>query len=716
MHITNLGFPNVYQSLIKVTVEKFWRGEATEADVRKALADVQAYNHAAQEGLDLIPVGEIDLYDRMLATSVRFGIVPARFGTPADAIKSIATYLSIPRGAQDKPSSAQGSGGAKQASPMVKWFNTNYHVVQPEIERDPTWQKDAPLPDLSDPRHILPLIGPWTLLSYSINTTTRSIPELFAILAGEYQKFINTLPEHTTVQLEEPSFLTKGIPQGYEEFLKGIKRQVHLHVYFGAINDFADKLFKFPVAGIGLDFFDGPENLSLLARFPKDKVLIAGIINGRNVWPVSARTEKLLAEVQKAIPDDRLYISPSCSLLHVPLSAKSEKGNFSFAEEKIAELKAIKDGTAKYAPFTHQNTVLPKERFERKRKTFWVSDIAYPTTTIGSFPQTADVRKARSDWRRGMITDADYESYMQKLTKECVERQEKLGLDLLVHGEFERNDMVQYFAENFSGFTVIKAPVQSYGTRHVRPPVITGPVSRPHPFTVKWSTFAQSCVSSSEGGSASGGKKPVKGMLTGPVTIVKWAFPREDMEQEAHFYEVARALAEEVRDLAKAGINHIQIDEPALREALPINPARHSHYLHHAVNAFRLVYSAMPDEVVIHTHMCFSEFNDILGAIKEMGADVLLIEDSKAKGKVAASIRDSGFPASIGLGVYDVHSPRLPTVEEMLVIPRSLDMDPHKVWINPDCGLKTRGDEAWAQLELMMEAVKILRKGVAEKK
>ena len=703
MKITNLGFPNVYQSLIKITVEKFWKGEATEADVRKALADVQAYNRAAQDGLDLIPVGETDLYDRMLATSVRFGIVPARFGTPADVIKSLATYLSIPRGIKDK-----------QASPMVKWFNTNYHVVQPEIERDPEWQKDAPLPDLSQPRHILPLIGPWTLLAYSINTTSRSILELFSILSKEYQKFINSLPEHTKIQLEEPSFLTKGIPQGYEDFLKGVKRQVHLHVYFGAVNDFAERLFSLPVAGIGLDFFDGPENLSLLARFPKDKTLIAGIINGRNVWPVSARTEKLLADVRKSIPEERLYISPSCSLLHVPLSAKGEKGAFSFAEEKIAELKAIQAGKAKYAPFTQQNPALPKERFERKRKTYWVSDIAYPTTTIGSFPQTTDVRKARSDWRAGKITDADYESYMKKLTKECVLRQEKLGLDLLVHGEFERNDMVQYFAENFSGFTVIKGPVQSYGTRHVRPPVITGTVSRPRPFTVPWSTYAQSCVSS-QGGSASG-RKPVKGMLTGPVTIVKWAFPREDMEQEAHFYEVARALAEEVRDLASAGINHIQIDEPALREALPINPARHAHYLRHSVNAFRLVYAAMPDEVVIHTHMCFSEFNDILNAIKDMGADVLLIEDSKSKGKVAASIRDSGFPASIGLGVYDVHSPRLPTVEEMLAIPRSLDMDPHRVWINPDCGLKTRGEEAWAQLERMMEAVKILRKGVADKK
>ncbi|MEK7107081.1 MAG: 5-methyltetrahydropteroyltriglutamate--homocysteine S-methyltransferase, partial [Patescibacteria group bacterium] len=366
-----------------------------------------------------------------------------------------------------------------------------------------------------------------------------------------------------------------GAPEGPTG--RAISNGVHLHVYFGAVNDFARRLFKLPVAGIGLDFFDGPENLSLLARFPKDKTLIAGVINGRNVWPVSARTEALLKKIRKHIPDNRLYISPSCSLLHVPLSAKGEKAKFSFAEEKIAELEAVKNGTVKYAAFKRQNTALTKQRFTRKRKSYWVSDIAYPTTTIGSFPQTSDVRKARSDWRAGKITDAAYERYMKKLIKECVERQEKLGLDLLVHGEFERNDMVQYFAENFSGFTVIKGPVQSYGTRHVRPPVITGPVSRPRPFTVPWSTYAQSCAD-----------KPVKGMLTGPVTIVKWSFPREDMEQEAHFYEVARALALEVRDLAKAGINHIQIDEPALREALPIARYRHAHYLRHSVNAFRL--------------------------------------------------------------------------------------------------------------------------------
>ena len=693
MKTANLGFPNVYQSLIKQTVERFWKGEATESEVKQSFADVQKYNLAQQDGLDLIPVGDIDLYDRLLATAVRFGIVPARFGTPGDALKSLSVYLSIPRGAGDKP-----------ASPMVKWFNTNYHIVQPEIERDPKWQKEAPLPDLSDPRHILTLIGPWTLLSYAINTTTRSIPELFGLLAKEYQAFINSLPAHTKIQLEEPSFLTQGIPDGYEDFLKGLKRKVHLHVYFGAVNDFAERLFAFPVAGIGLDFIDGPENLSLLANFPKDKILIAGIINGRNVWQISTRTEKILSTIRETISDERLYISPSCSLLHVPLSAKGEKAPFSFAEEKIAELKAVKAGSVAYAIFTPQNTVLPKEKFARKRKTYWASDINYPTTTIGSFPQTADVRKARSDWRAGKITDSDYEGYMQKLTKECVERQEKLGLDLLVHGEFERNDMVQYFAENFSGFTVIKGPVQSYGTRHVRPPVITGPVSRPRPFTVPWSKYAQSCS-----------KKPVKGMLTGPVTIVKWSFPREDMEPEAHYYEVARALAEEVNDLADAGIKHIQIDEPAIREALPINRSRRAHYIHHAVNSFRLVYASVSDEVVIHTHMCFSEFNDILQAIKDMGADVLLIEDSKSKGKVAASIRDSGFPASIGLGVYDVHSPRLPTVEEMLAIPESLDMDPHRVWINPDCGLKTRGEEAWAQLELMMEAVRILRERAVKK-
>src|SRR3989338_9302995 len=323
MKTTTLGFPNTYQSLIKQTVERFWRGAAGEEEVRRAFAEVEEYNRRAQKNLDLVPAGDIDLYDRLLSTAVRFSLAPSRFGAPEETARSLSTYLSIPRGAEGKP-----------ASPMVKWFNTNYHIVQPEIERDPKWQKEAPLPDLSDPRHILTLIGPWTLLSYAINTTTRSIPELFGLLAKEYQAFINSLPAHTKTQLEEPSFLTQVIPDGYEDFLKGLKRKVHLHVYFGAVNDFAERLFAFPVAGIGLDFIDGPENLSLLANFPKDKILIAGIINGRNVWQISTRTEKILSTIRETISDERLYISPSCSLLHVPLSAKGEKAPFSFAEEK----------------------------------------------------------------------------------------------------------------------------------------------------------------------------------------------------------------------------------------------------------------------------------------------------------------------------------------------------------------------------------------------
>ena len=688
MKTTNIGFPNVYQSLIKQTVERFWKGQATETDVRSAFKEVESHNLSAQKHLDLIPVGDIDLYDRLLATAVRFGIVPKRFGKPEDAL-SLPVYFAIARGSQEKP-----------ASPMVKWFNTNYHVVQPEIEQKPKWQSGVSVPDLSDPRRKLALIGPWTLLSYSINRTPNSSSELFKILSAEYARFIESLPAHTIIQLEEPSFVTHGIPKGYEVFLKSIKHKIHFHVYFGGVSALATKLFKLPVAGIGLDFWDGPENLSLLKDFPKNRILIAGILNGHNVWKVSMRTKKLLADIQRVIPDERLYISPSCSLMHVPLSTRGEYSKFSFAEEKIAELQAIKNGKVKYAKFNFKNAALPKKRFERKRKTFWVSDIPYPATTIGSFPQTAEVRNARRELRNGNWSKEKYESFIKERTKECVEKQDRLGLDLLVHGEFERNDMVQYFAENFSGFTVIKDPVQSYGTRHVRPPVVTGTVKRKGAFTVKWITYAQSCT-----------RKPVKGMLTGPVTIIKWSFPREDMSPEAHFYEVAKALAEEVKDLVKAGVKHIQIDEPALREGLPLDRKLHAHYLHHALNAFRLVYAAVPDDVAIHTHMCFSEFTDILGALKDMGADVLLIEDSKSKGKLAASIRKSGFPASIGLGVYDVHSPRLPSVEEMLAIPASLKkMDPRKVWINPDCGLKTRGGEAWTQLERMMEAVRILRK------
>lgn len=694
MKTTNLGMPNVYNALIKKAVEGFWGGRNPPGknpleSILAAQQQVIDYNATLQQKLDLQPVWDIDIYDRMLRTAVVFGMVPKRFGKAEDAVTDLQIYLSIGRGTP-----------RAQASPMIKWFNTNYHVVQPEIEGEPKLTVD---PALFGPVQgkKLALIGPWTLLSYALNKTEHSPTQLFNLLADQYLHLLNSIPP-TVVQLEEPSFLTNGLPPGsYGDFVGKIKHIVHLHTYFGAANDLAPWLFRLPVAGLGLDFIDGPENVELLPQFPGDKVLIAGILNGRNVHPVSNRTEQLLRVIREHIPDKQLYISPSCSLQHVPLSADGEQQRFSFAKEKLEELTAIRDGTISYIPSRIAQESLPERVFRRARKEYWVSSTPFPTTTIGSFPQIAAVRENRKLWKQQEKTTEEYEDTVRGLIKDCIRRQEQLGLEVLVHGEFERSDMVEYFAEQLEGFVPIKGAVQSYGTRHVRPPVMVGPVHRRGPMTVKWSTYAQSLTD-----------QPVKGMLTGPVTMVQWSFPREDISREAQYYDVAKALAEEVQDLAHAGIKHLQIDEPALREGLPLDPKKREHYLRHAVNAFRSVYAGVPDNIVVHSHMCFSDFAAIVDAIREMGVDVLSIEDSKAQGRTAESLRKAGFPGSIGLGVFDVHSPRVPTLEEMVKIPQLLlnsGFDPRRIWINPDCGLKTRGEEAYEQVGKMMDVAKVLR-------
>lgn len=685
MRTTNLGFPNSYGLKIKIAVEGFWQGKKSISDIEDARTQVQKFNNSVQKNLDLKPVWDFDIYDRLLKTAVLFGIVPERFGTAEEVQNDLSKYLAIPRGSEKAA-----------ASPMVKWFNTNYHVIQPEIEQDPHFTNTR-LPTLKSDQK-LALIGPWTLLSYAINKTTQSKAELFPKLAREYQKCLNQFFRESIIQLEEPAFITHGLPEGYDNFLKNLQPQIHLHIYFDSVNKFADKLFRLPVAAFGLDFVDGKSNLELLPDFPSDKILIAGIVNGRNVWPASTRTAELIAEIRKHIPDQRLFISPSCSLQHLPLSAKDEKHDFAFAIEKIAELEKIQNGESNYRQISRVETALPTERYHRRRETLWVSETAYPTSTIGSFPQTPELRLLRKKWQNRQITDLQYETEIKYYIADCIRRQEELGLDVLVHGEFERPDMVQYFAEQLDGISTIQGWVQSYGTRYIRPPVITGPISRPAPMTLKWSSYAQSLT-----------KHPVKGMLTGPVTLVQWSYPREDISREAQFYDIARALQAEVNDLVAAGITHIQIDEPAIREGLPLNPDQRDHYLQHATNSFRLSYSQVPDNIVIYSHICFSEFSDILDAIQSLGVDVLSIEDSRSKGKVARSIRSGGFRGSIGLGVFDVHSPRIPEVEEILEIPRSLNLDRRHVWINPDCGLKTRGKEAYQQLAQMMKAVKILR-------
>ncbi|MBI4739496.1 5-methyltetrahydropteroyltriglutamate--homocysteine S-methyltransferase [Candidatus Woesearchaeota archaeon] len=744
MQTTNSGFPNVYGGLMKKAVESFWRKEASLQDVEHAFARVVQYNAGVESSLDLIPVFDCDIYDRMLKTAVMFGIVPGRFGTPQLANDDLATYLSIPRGTRNSP-----------ASPMVKWFNTNYHVVQPEIEHAPKLIKDHVTPALrlatehAQGKIFKPvLIGPWTLLSYAMNKTDRSEEALFDALSGAYADLINNLAV-PLIQLEEPSFLTRGIPGRYADFLRRLRKDVHLYTYFGSVSRIADDLFSLPVEGFGLDFVDGAADLEYLNwqgffdLFNGGKKLIAGIINGRNVWKVNGSAVRTLEYLLDNVSEENLILGPSCSLVHVPLSIKNERpelhDKFSFAVEKLAELESLRSCTLRSleaaksenrksnrqpSAMVERNTAcdlqsIPcceqgrseqerseqersrssNQEFHRSARTLWESAVEYPLTTIGSFPQTSELRSKRASYKSGKISPQEYDEFIKGMIRDVIALQEKLGIDVIVHGEFEREDMVQYFARQLDGFTEIASPVQSYGTRMVRPPVITGNVNRKAPMTLEWITYAQSLT-----------KKPVKGILTGPATMLQWAYPREDISRSTQMYQIARALRDEVNELYAAGIRHIQIDEPALREGLPLERREHEHYLWHATNAFRLCAVDLPADAVLHTHMCFSEFKEIIEAIKSLEVDVISIEESKSQGKVARFLQESGFTGGVGLGVFDVHSPRVPPVEEMLKIPASLSIDAHRIWINPDCGLKTRTyDEAKAQLDNMVEVARHLR-------
>ncbi|MBI5398903.1 5-methyltetrahydropteroyltriglutamate--homocysteine S-methyltransferase [Candidatus Woesearchaeota archaeon] len=729
MQLTNIGFPNVYDGLIKKAVESFWRKEASPQDVEHAFARIVQYNTTVQTSLDLIPVFDCDIYDRMLKIAVMFGIVPGRFGTSQQANDDLETYLSIPRGTRNSP-----------ASPMVKWFNTNYHVVQPEIEHEPKLIKDhiTPLLRLASERvqgkTVKPaLIGPWTLLSYAMNKTDRSEEALFDALSGEYADLINNLAV-PLVQVEEPSFLTRGIPGQYAQFLRKLRKDVHLHTYFGSVRRIADDLFALPVEGFGLDFVDGAADLEYLNwqgyfdMFNGGKKLIAGIVNGRNVWKANERATRTLEYLLDNVSEENLILGPSCSLLHVPLSVKHEQpelhDKFSFAVEKLAELESLRSFAVSKSENSKASQVsavverkagsmLPSvlhsipcyeqkcsgKEFHRNACTAWKSSVEYPVTTIGSFPQTSELRSKRASYKSRKISQQEYDDFIKDMIRDAIALQEELGIDVLVHGEFEREDMVQYFARQLDGFTEIASPVQSYGTRMVRPPVITGNVNRKAPMTLEWITYAQSLT-----------KKPVKGILTGPVTMLQWAYPREDLPRSTQMYQIAQALRSEVNELYAAGIRHIQIDEPALREGLPLEKRERENYLWHATNAFRLCAADLPADAVLHTHMCFSEFKDIIEGIKALEVDVISIEESKSHGKVTRFLQESGFSGGVGLGVFDVHSPRVPPVEEMLKIPASLSIDARRIWINPDCGLKTRTpDEAKAQLDNMVEVARHLR-------
>lgn len=752
MKTSIIGYPRIgARRELKFASERYFRHEISEAELQTAAKAVRLAGLNAQKnsGLDFVPSNDFSFYDNTLDAAVLLGAVPARYA--ALGLSPLDTYFAMARG-------YQGEKGDVKALAMKKWFNTNYHYMVPEIEDDTRIRLSATQPfDLfaealrAGVKTRPAVVGAFTFLKLARFTGTKTAADFAPAVVAAYRDIIDVLQNAGAewIQFDEPSLVTDLTVSDiaffrsiYTEILAGKKIKVLLQTYFGDVRDCYTEICALPFDAIGLDFVEGKRNLSLVKTygFPAGKTLIAGVVNGKNVWRNDfAKTVATVRELRSVCAD--VALGTSCSLLHVPYTVAAEtrlseeyKKRFAFAEEKLGELAALKkilsapvpEETSEYAenvalfaaPRGGENpavrakvAALTDSDFERKPDFYTREKIQkerfalplFPTTTIGSFPQTADVKAARSKHKKGELSDAAYESFLRDKIAECIRKQEEIGLDVLVHGEFERNDMVEYFGENLDGYLFTEnAWVQSYGTRCVKPPVIWGDVSRSAPMTVRWSKFAASLTD-----------KPVKGMLTGPVTILNWSFPREDITLRESAMQIALAIREEVLDLEANGIKIIQVDEAALREKLPLRKAdRRVDYLDWAIPAFRLVHSGVRPETQIHTHMCYSEFGDIIRDIDNMDADVITFEASRSDLRILDDLKAADFRTEVGPGVYDIHSPRVPSEDEIVAaLGKMLAKIPReKLWVNPDCGLKTRG---WAEtvpsLENLVGAARKLR-------
>lgn len=752
MKTSIIGYPRIgARRELKFASERYFRHEISEAELQTAAKAVRLAGLNAQKnsGLDFVPSNDFSFYDNTLDAAVLLGAVPARYA--ALGLSPLDTYFAMARG-------YQGEKGDVKALAMKKWFNTNYHYMVPEIEDDTRIRLSATQPfDLfaealrAGVKTRPVVVGAFTFLKLARFTGTKTAADFAPAVVAAYRDLIDVLQNAGAewIQFDEPSLVTDLTVSDiaffrsiYTEILAGKKIKVLLQTYFGDVRDCYTEICALPFDAIGLDFVEGKRNLSLVKTygFPAGKTLIAGVVNGKNVWRNDfAKTVATVRELRSVCAD--VALGTSCSLLHVPYTVAAEtrlseeyKKRFAFAEEKLGELAALKkilsapvpEETSEYAenvalfaaPRGGENpavrakvAALTDSDFERKPDFYTREKIQkerfalplFPTTTIGSFPQTADVKAARSKHKKGELSDADYESFLRDKIAECIRKQEEIGLDVLVHGEFERNDMVEYFGENLDGYLFTEnAWVQSYGTRCVKPPVIWGDVSRSAPMTVRWSKFAASLTD-----------KPVKGMLTGPVTILNWSFPREDITLRESAMQIALAIREEVLDLEANGIKIIQVDEAALREKLPLRKAdRRVDYLDWAIPAFRLVHSGVRPETQIHTHMCYSEFGDIIRDIDNMDADVITFEASRSDLRILDDLKAADFRTEVGPGVYDIHSPRVPSEDEIVAaLGKMLAKIPReKLWVNPDCGLKTRGwSETVPSLENLVGAARKLR-------
>jgi len=747
---SNLGFPPLGAAReLKRATEGYWSGKVSRAQLLATGAELRSRHWQLQRdaGLDRIPVNDFSFYDRMLDTCALVGAVPPRYGWKGGEV-DLDTYFAMARG-------SQGKGRDVTAMEMTKWFDTNYHYIVPELERGQSFKLAAqkPVAEFREAKALgieaTPvLIGPVTFLLLA-KTKGESFDRLSLLdaLLPVYAETLETLASAgaTWVQLDEPMLALDRSEAERAAFLKAYKQlaqragksQLLVATYFAGLADNLATALALPVQGLHVDLVRAPEQLDpLLAAWPKGRVLSAGVIDGRNVW--RADLEKQAALLERAavkVGKDRLWVAPSCSLLHTPLDLDLEtkldaelKGWLAFAKQKLQEVVALAKGDRTAALASSQaaksrraskrinnatvqrraGTVTEKDRVRRApytvRRKSQLDLPPYPTTTIGSFPQTNDVRAARRKLNDKQIAAEEYERFIETQIGKTIALQEEIGLDVLVHGEFERNDMVEYFGEQLVGFAFTEHGwVQSYGTRYVKPPIIFGDVSRPRAMTVRWSRYAQSLT-----------KRPVKGMLTGPVTILQWSFVRDDQPRAETAKQLALAIRDEVIDLEAAGIRVIQIDEPALREGLPLRRADWTRYLQWAVDAFRLATAGVRDGTQIHTHMCYSEFNDVLQVIERMDADVISIENARSGSELLQGFEQYKYPNEIGPGVYDIHSPRVPPVAEITGALKSMTrvLDGAQIWVNPDCGLKTRGwEETLAALKNMVAAAQEMRNG-----
>ncbi|QGH20762.1 5-methyltetrahydropteroyltriglutamate--homocysteine S-methyltransferase [Clostridium butyricum] len=748
-----IGYPRVGKSReLKFWTESYFRREISSHELLKNSKELREEQWQLQKDLKInyIPSNDFSFYDIMLDTVVLLNAIPNEYKELK--VNVLDTYFAMARG-------YQGENGDVKALSMKKWFNTNYHYIVPELY-DYTKIKlngEKPFLEYLEAKEIgiktKPVImGGFTFLKLAKYQGKKKINDYVDDIVDSYVDILNKFNEIGVelVQIDEPILvtdLTKGDIRLFISIYKRILKnkgnvKILLQTYFGDIRDCYKEIMELDFDAVGLDFIEGKQSMDLISRygFPKEKVLFAGIVNGKNIWRCNYKKDlELLHSIEEIV--DKVVINTSCSLLHVPYTLENETKlsndiikHFSFAKEKLNELNDL-SSLASYNNIEKNKIYIENQKIFLQEKMYCDKEVQervnnlkkddfirktarkerqsiqkekfklpiLPTTTIGSFPQTLEVKQNRSKYRKGEIMKNEYDENIKRFIKECIKLQEELNIDVLVHGEYERNDMVEFFGENLSGYVFTeKAWVQSYGTRCVKPPIIFGDIKREKAITVSYSKYAQSLT-----------QKTVKGMLTGPVTILNWSFPRQDIELSEMAFQIGLAIRDEVMDLESEGIGIIQIDEAALKEKLPIRREEwNTEYLDWAIKAFRLCQSKVKPETQIHTHMCYSEFEEIVKEIDSMDADVISFEASRSKLTIIDALNESNFETEVGPGIYDIHSPRVPSVEELVAIIKKmlLKISKDKLWINPDCGLKTRGVlETKASLKNLVQATNIVR-------